>query len=173
MSCNLSQGFPIDCKDNVGGVKAVYIANKDNIATITEVSGVITGITMDAGTYFYKYDQIKETSNFAEAITTNVQNGTVFYAQTGEVVLNKLQTATRNEILLLAQATTCMIVQDNNGKYWLLGKQNGLDLTGGGSATGTAYGDRNGYTLTFTGSEQQLATEVQASVMVSGTLYTQ
>jgi hypothetical protein len=173
MACNLTQGFPIDCKDNVGGVKAVYIANKDNIATITEAAGVVTGITMDAGTYFWKYDQIKETSNFAEAITTNVQNGTVFYAQTIEVIVNKLQTNTRNEILLLAQATTSVIVQDNNNKYWLLGRQNGLDLTGGGSATGTAYGDRNGYTLTFTGSEQQLAIEVQAGVMVQGTLYDQ
>jgi hypothetical protein len=173
MACNLTQGFPIDCKDNVGGVKAVFIANKDNIATITEAAGVITGITMDAATFFYKYDQIKETSNFAETITTNVQNGTVFYAQSVEVILNKLQTNTRNEILLLAQATSCIIVQDNNNKYWLLGKQNGLDLTGGGSATGTAYGDRNGYTLTFTGSEQQLGTEVQASVMVQGTLWDQ
>lgn len=173
MACNLTQGFPIDCKDNVGGVKAVYIANKDNIASITEAAGVVTAISMDTGTYFYKYDQIKETSNFAEAITTNVQNGTVFYAQTVEVVLNKLQTNTRNEILLLAQATTCIIVQDNNSKYWLLGKSNGLDLTGGGSATGTAYGDRSGYTLTFTGSEQALAVEVQASVMVQGTLWDQ
>lgn len=168
MACNLTQGFPIDCKNNVGGVKAVYIANKENIASITETAGVITALTMDAGTDFYKYDQIKETSNFAEAITTNVQNGTVFYAQTIEVVLNKLQTNTRNEILLLSQATTCVIVEDNNGKYWLLGKVNGLDVTGGGSATGTAFGDRNGYTLTFTGSEPELAVEVSSATMASG-----
>jgi formyltetrahydrofolate synthetase len=168
MACNLTQGFPIDCKNNVGGIKAVYIANKENIATIVETAGVVTTLTMDAGTDFYKYDQIKESSNFAETITTNVQNGTVFYAQTIEVILNKLQTNTRNEILLLSQATTCVIVEDNNGKYWLLGKNNGLDVTGGGSATGTAFGDRNGYTLTFAGSEPELATEVSSSVMASG-----
>jgi hypothetical protein len=173
MSCILSQGFPIDCKDNVGGIKAFFIANKEDIATMTEVAGVITAITMDTGKYFYKYDQVKESSNFAEAVNTNVQNGTVFYGQTAEIVLNKLQTNTRNEILLLAQATTLIIAQDNNGKYWLLGKQSGLDLTGGGSATGTAFGDRNGYTLTFTGNEQALAQEVASGVIVEGTFWQQ
>jgi len=36
----------------------------------------------------------------------------------------------------------------------------GLDVTGGTAATGTTQGDRNGYTLTFTGAEKQLAPEV-------------
>jgi hypothetical protein len=71
----------------------------------------------------------------------------------------------RNEILLLAQNTLMAVVQDANNKYWLLGKLNGIDLTGGNAATGTAATDRSGYTLTFSGSEPALAPEVQASVI--------
>jgi hypothetical protein len=66
--------------------------------------------------------------------------------------------------LLLAQNTLVAVVKDNNGKYWYLGKQRGLDLTGGSAGTGTADGDRSGYTLTFTGAEPALAPEVNSTV---------
>ena len=157
MACALTQSYTLDCKDSIGGLKAVWFAAIEDIDTWTGASGTYTAVTMDAGKYFWKYDLVKESSNFAEAVNTNVQNGTVFYAQTLEIILNKLQVNTRNEILLLAKNRLVALVQDNNGKTWVLGEVNGLDLTGGGSATGTAFGDRNGYTLTFTGNEKELA----------------
>jgi hypothetical protein len=80
------------------------------------------------------------------------------------VVLNKLQTATRNEILLLAQNTLIAVVKDSNGVYWYLGKSRGLDLTAGTAGTGTAQGDRSGFALTFTGSEAELAPSVAQAV---------
>jgi hypothetical protein len=157
MACALTQSYTLDCKDSIGGLKAVWFAAIDDIASWTGSSGTYTGVTMDSSKYFWKYDLVKESSNFAEAVNTNVQNGTVFYAQTLEIILNKLQVNTRNEILLLAKNRLVALVQDNNDKIWVLGFSNGLDLTGGGSATGTAFGDRNGYTLTFTGNEKELA----------------
>lgn len=166
MACALTGNYILDCKDSVGGISAVYFTSLEDINTITEAAGVVTGITMDASKVFYKYDLVRESSNFAETITTNVQNGTVFYAQSMEIALNKLQVTTRNEILLLAKNRLVAIVVDNNGNKWILGKQNGLDITGGGSASGTAFGDRSGYTLTFTGSEKELASSVTAVVPV-------
>jgi hypothetical protein len=81
------------------------------------------------------------------------------------IVLNKLQANTRNEILLLAKNTLMAVVQDANDKYWLVGRYQGLDITGGTAATGTAQGDRSGYTLTFTGGEKELAPEVASGVI--------
>jgi len=167
MACALTQNYTLDCKDSVGGLKEVYLVALEDIDTYTETAGVISAITMDSGKHFWKYDLIKESSNFAEAINTNVQNGTVFYATTLEIILNKLQVNTRNEILLLAKNRLVAIVKDNNGNSWLLGKENGLDITGGGSASGTAFGDRNGYTITLTGNEKQLAYSVTATIPVS------
>lgn len=166
MPCQLTQGYLYDCKDNVGGIKKVWIASRDDVDQITETAGVVTAITM-ASNQFYLYDLVRESSNFAEAVNTNVQNGTIFFAQTCEIILNKMQVNTRNEIILLAQNRLCVIVEDNNGRYWLLGRKNGVDLTGGGSGSGTAYGDRNGYTLTFTGSEQELAPNVDPAVIAT------
>lgn len=157
MPCALTQNYTLDCKDSIGGLKEVYFAAVEDIDTWTGSAGTYTAVTMDMGKFFWKYDLVKESANFAEAINTNVQNGTVFYAQTLEIILNKLQVNTRNEILLLAKNRLVAIVKDNNDQSWVLGELNGLDITGGGSGSGTAFGDRNGYTLTFTGNEKELA----------------
>ena len=167
MACALTQGYTLDCKDSIGGLTTVYFAPWEDLATVTQASGVVTAITMDATKVFYKYELVKESSNFAEAVNTNVQNGTVFYTQTLEVILNKLQVNTRNEILLLAKNRLAVIAVDNQGDKWFLGVSYGLDLTGGGSATGTAFGDRSGYTLTFTGNEKELAPKVTAAIPVA------
>ena len=165
MACALTSGYTLDCRDSLGGVTEVYFIEAANVTATTEASGVITTLTKAAGKRFYKYEQVKDTSMMNQTITTNVQNGTVFYAQELSIILNKLQANTRNEILLLAKNNLLAVVQDGNDKYWLLGKVNGADLTGGNGATGTAFGDRNGYTLTFTGNEPALAPEVSSSII--------
>lgn len=167
MACALTQGYTLDCKDSIGGLKTAWLTPWEDLNVVTSALGVVTAITMDTSKVFYKYELVKESSNFAEAVNTNVQNGTVFYAQTLEVILNKLQVNSRNEILLLAKNRLAVIVEDNNGDKWFLGLGYGLDLTGGGSASGTAFGDRSGYTLTFTGNEKELAPKVTATIPVS------
>ena len=138
-----------------------------NVTGITAAAGIVTAITKAAGKKFYKYDLAKETSAFTETFTSSVQNGTFFYAQELSVVLNKLQTNVRNEILLLAQNNLLAIAEDKNGAYWLLGRLNGLDVTGGTAESGTASGDRSGYTITFTGQEKELAIAVNSGIIAA------
>ena len=165
MPCALTQGYTLDCKDSLGGIKAMWLINHANVTAVTEASGIVSAITKAAGKVFYKYELVKNTGSLTETITSSVENGTVFYAQELSVVLNKLQANTRNEILLLAQSTLMAVVQDANDKYWLLGRVTGVDVTGGTATTGTATGDRNGYTLTFTANEKQLAPEVNSGII--------
>jgi hypothetical protein len=167
MPCALTQGYVLDCKDSLGGMTEVLFIAKADVTSTTEASGVITAITKAAGKRFYSYALVKETANFVENINASVENGTVFYQQELTIVLNKLQANTRNEILLLAQSLLVAIAKDNNGKYWYLGKNNGLDITAGNSGTGTAIGDRSGYTLTFTGKEAALAPEVASGIITA------
>ena len=62
-----------------------------------------------------------------------------------------------------------VIVETNNGsvdgvgKFFYLGQENGLQLLSGTGATGTAFGDLNGYNLTFTGQEPEPAAEISGS----------
>jgi len=165
MACALTQGYTLDCRDSLGGIKAAWFISHANVTAVTEASGVVTAITKAAGKVFYKYQLVRNTSSVTENITASVENGTVFYAQELSIILNKLQANTRNEILLLAQNSLMAVFQDANDKYWLLGRVNGIDLTGGNGASGTAQGDRSGYTLTFSGGEKELAPEVASNVI--------
>lgn len=168
MPCALTQGFStFDCKDNVGGVKAVWFIGHSDVTAITEASGTVSAITKASGKVFYKYLLVRNTASFEQAIQGNIENGTVFFENTLTVILNKMQANTRNEILLLSRNTMMAVVEDQNGRYWLAGKLNGLDLLSGNAGTGTAAADRNGYTLTFTGSERELALEVASSVIAT------
>jgi len=164
MACALTQGYTLDCKDSLGGIVEVYFMASQDVASYTVSGGVMTALTKDTGKRFYKYELVKATSNFVENINASVENGTIFYQQELTVVLNKLQVNTRNEILLLAKNLLVAVAKDNNDKYWYLGLTRGLDITAGSSQSGTAEGDRSGYTLTFTAKEPELAPEVNSTV---------
>ena len=165
MACALTQGYTLDCRDSKGGVKEIYLIELENISSTTEASGVITVLTKATGKRFWKYSLIKNTSNSEEAINGSEENGTIFYTQTANIIINKLQTSVRNEILLLAKNRVVMVVTDRNGVSWMYGKENGLTLNAGSAATGTNFADRNGYTLTFTGMEGSLAPSVLSTVV--------
>lgn len=165
MACALTQGYTFDCKDNVGGLKAVWFISANDVASVTESSGLITAITKASGKVFYKYQLVRNTSSWTETIAGSTENGTVVYNQELLIVINKMQVSVRNEILLLAQNNLVAVIEDQNGKYWLAGRLNGLDLTAGTAGTGLAQSDRNGYSLTFTGGERALAPEVSSGII--------
>jgi hypothetical protein len=156
-NCALTSDYSFGCDVGAGGNKEAYFIEKENITGYTESSGTITAITKATGKIFRKYQLVLETSNWTETITGNRQNGTNFYAQAGTVIINKQQVAVRNEIMLLAKNQLVAVVKDNNGFFKLYGRDDGLMLLGGTADTGTAWADRNGYTLNFTGNERELA----------------
>lgn len=164
MACALTQGYQIDCKDSLGGLVEVYFMNWHDLVSVTETAGVITALTKATGERFWKYELVKSTASFTENLNASVENGTIFYQQELTIIINKLQVNMRNEILLLAQSLLVAVAKDGNGKFWMLGRTRGLDVTTGSAATGVAEGDRNGYTLTFTGKEKYLAPEVSSGV---------
>ncbi|CAB5218026.1 hypothetical protein UFOVP208_40 [uncultured Caudovirales phage] len=165
MPCSLTQNYNLDCRDSVGGLKEVYFIETPNITAITEASGVVTAITKTSGTKFYKYQLVKQTSMFEDALTVNEENGTLYSAQKLSIVLNKMQANTRNEILLLGKNLITAIAADRNGKYFLLGATNGLVVKTAKGETGTKMGDRNGYLIEFDGSEPLMAQEVSSSII--------
>jgi len=142
----------------------VYFIERGAVTSISEASGVVTGLTKAPGKRFWKYELPKETGSLTENMTGNIQNGTVFYASELKIVVNKLNVTIRNEIKLLAQATMIAVAKDNNGKYWLIGRTSGIDLTTGVLGTGTAFGDRSGFDMTFSGSEPEPMLEVNSTV---------
>lgn len=165
MSCALTQGYNLDCRDSVGGVKEVYISELGNITAAPVTSGTITSITMVTGSQFRKYQLQPQTASFEDAIQTNSANGTIFYEPSFTMTIRKLQASLRNEIRLLAQNKLALIVLDRNGKYWALGFTNGMELQNSKVMSGKAMGDFNGYELAFKGAEELPACEVSGSLI--------
>lgn len=169
MSCDITSGFTLGCRDNTGGIKNLYILS----GSITSVVDVSEGLieTISGSGEFYKFELFRQTSDFSEAISATPENGTVFYEQSVNAVFFKLQSATRNQVKVLAQNPNLkVIVETNNGsedgigRYWLLGEENGMQLLSGTGATGTSFGDLSGYSLTFTGQEPSPSSEISGSL---------
>lgn len=165
MACALTSGYTLDCRDSIGGIVEIYFIEAGNVSSITEASGVVTTITKASGKVFRKYEQDQDTAFFVENLNSNVQNGSLFYQQELTIVCNKMQTATRNELLLLNKNRLIAVAKDANGAYWLLGKTRFLHATAGNSGSGTASGDRNGYTFTYTALEPSLAPSVDSTII--------
>lgn len=158
-------GIARDCQANVGGIKAVYMANFEDVDTVTVTTDEVSGITMVASKKFYAYYFNPQTSNFVTNINANRENGTLFFETVLSLVFQKQDAAKRLEVNALAQAGLMAIVQDNNDNYWLLGKDEPLLMTSGAAPTGTARADRNGYEMEFTDAQMQMPYTVDPSIV--------
>ena len=154
MSCDLSLGRLEVCKDSVGGLKNVYFVNYGELGAITYDVTNTDAIDAVAGTPdAYKYE-LKGASTFTQNINSSRENGTTFYEQVLELTFKKLTVKDHKELKLMAYGRPNVIVEDNNGNFFLAGLKHGCEVTGGTIVTGGAMGDLSGYTLTLTAQEQ-------------------
>tara|TARA_R110000744_G_scaffold282139_1_gene393905 strand:- start:1157 stop:1726 length:570 start_codon:yes stop_codon:yes gene_type:complete len=160
MACTaLSKGRGLDCNRVSGGVKYIYFGVYDQFSPLPLVaSSEITDIEMGANA-LYRYTVPRGSTTVNEAITGSTENGTLFYTPTVNMVLNRLTKEDQNEIKLLGQTQVIVFAQLNaqlaNGHDVIvgLGVTNGMSMNAGSADSGAAFGDRNGYTLTFDGLE--------------------
>lgn len=165
--CAIINGDELDCRNSVGGIEEIYVTEFQNKNTLTETSGIITAFTLLSGKRFWTYQLEKENAEATETAQVSVENGTVFFDQSINVTLKKWTAAKRNKVNLLQQNRVMIIAKYRTGTYVLYGKTAGLDLTVIESKSGKAYGDLNGFTLTFTGKEPNLAPELTSSLITT------
>ena len=166
MACtSLTKGRGLDCNRVSGGVKYIYFGVYDQFTAPIDGTGIavtnseITDIEMGAGTGLYRYTVPRGSTTANETITGSTDNGTYFLTPQVSMVLNRLTKEDQNEIKLLGQTQVVIFAQLNaqlaNGHDVIigLGVTNGMSLNAGSADSGAAFGDRNGYTLTFDGLE--------------------
>ena len=154
MSCEISLGRLEGCKDQIGGLKAIYFVNFGDAESWTvadEAISAISATTPDA----YKYD-LRGNSSFDQSLTSSRENGTTFAEQTLVVSLKKQDAATNKEVKLLAYGRPHILIEDNNNSIFVMGEDYGSEMNAT-TSTGTAMGDKSGYELTFTATEKGLA----------------
>lgn len=169
MSCFITSGEQLGCSDSIGGIKKVYIVG--NGGTVTgytyDADGAITGATSTSGTTLYGFALKRGVSSLTQTLQKSFENGTVFFEQVLNIVLYKYDQEKRNKLKVLSQNDTLQIIAiDQNDTQYLLGQVNYSYLSGGDVTSGTALGDRNGFSLSFT------AQEFEPARVIDGTLAT-
>ena len=170
MACsNLTAGILDLCNDGFGGIEKIFLANGP-VQSFTETAGVVSDIVVGGSSVvpadFFVFEVPRQTSAVNEVITPTQENGTVTYQQDLTMIFNQMQAEKRNQILLMAQATTMVAVaKDGNGKYWSIGLEFGAYMSAGTATSGTAYADRSGYEITISGMEKTPMFEVNGSII--------
>lgn len=168
-NCTTLAGITLDCRDNVGGIETVFIENVETSLAVSATAGVaavadvlIDTVALDATlSSMDVYECVKQTGMLEETGTFSDENGTVFFTSVATAVFNKLDGAKLNELYELAvSAKLVVIVKDNNGKFWMVGNDRGAVATSSTEGTGTAYGDRNGISMSFTGIDNTPMVEI-------------
>lgn len=158
MACAITSGYAIGCRDSIGGASAYWIMEQSNLSSVAEASGVVTGLTKATGKRYWKFNIPRATGSSTDTGTGSVENGSLFFTHEVKFPLNRRDADVRNTLIVLAKNNGLSIVEkDANGSYWLYGRENGLDLLASVGGSGTAPGDRNGWDLTFTGTEKEPA----------------
>ena len=173
MACNITRGRLIDCKDSIGGLKAIYICKSYNnnisaVATINTTEMNPAGFATWSGqsgsaTTVFKYDLVPNLSSMTVNIQSDNANGTTFFNQTLSVTLQKIDHDMTNELRLMAYSRSQIFVQDENDNVFLLGIDGGCYVTGGTVITGTAKGDLTGYTIEWGAEEKNALVQLPAS----------
>lgn len=176
MSCTQTlKGLSKDCAASMGGIKNAWIANFEDVVSVTVTDNQIATITMgdDGATppvpyKFKKYAFRRGTGNFASTLNVDAAAG-VNYVST-EIVLqfSRMETAKRLEMAALALGELALIVEDSNGNFWYFGFDEPVSASAGDGQTGTARTDGNRYQITLQDNSQSWPYMIKDSSVISG-----
>jgi len=173
-SCFISEGYSLDCRNaSTGGLKSVWLLGDSGNTISAWAENVDEAITSISGSgTFYKFELVKESSSFSEAIEVNTTAQSVVFVPTLAINLPKLDQGLRNLFQnLVAQNNIFAIVKDNNNRYFSVAFQNGALVESGSIQTGTAYGDLNGLSaLTIVGGEPNASQEIVVTTTLAAVM---
>lgn len=170
MACLITiAGITLDCESSLGGIKQVWITQYDNVksATVDDETNQISAITLEADAKWYNYQFRKGTGSLTSTLNVDETAGTNYVSNELALVFTKMETKKRIEIAALSIGQLVVVVEDSNGKYWFLGKDDYVSASAGTGVTGTAKGDQNAYTLTLATDSESYPYELSAEAIQS------
>jgi hypothetical protein len=154
MACDITSGRILDCKDSVGGIKAVYIGNYLDMPNQANWAAASNDtVTAIGAQTFFEFELRPELSSLTVNYNSDPSTGTTFFEQVLSLTFQKLTATDIADIRLLCQGRPNIWVLDNSDNCWLIGAEHGCNVTGGSLQTGVAMGDLVGFTMDFTAKE--------------------
>ena len=161
MACAITGGYAIECTESVGGVETVYLIENSNLydasgnSRVTSASGVVSALTKDSGTRFWRFEVPRGTASATNSITSTIENGTFYFTHEVKFPINSRSATIRNIVTTLAKNRLTFVLVEGDGSARMYGKEFGLQMSGTEAGSGVALADRNGYMLTFTSMERE------------------
>ena len=165
MACTaLIHGRGLDCNRISGGIKFVYFGVYDQFTAPIETTGLpvtageVTDLEMGSND-LYRYTMPLGVASLTDTIVGSRENGSIYYTPSLSVILNRLTKEDQNQIKLLGATKLVCFAQLNatlpsgTDVIVALGVTNGMELNAGTMDSGSDWGSRGGYTLTFDGME--------------------
>ena len=161
-------GIGLTCSNTIGGIRAVYIANRGDVTAATIEDEVITALTLAESAKFHKYMFRKNSaSNMVSTKGGDDAAGTYSITTNVAMTFAMMDTEKRVEMDALSIGQFLVIVEDRNGKYWMpiLPTEDYMSASAGEGNTGSTTTEANQYTITLTGEANHYPYEVEAAAM--------
>jgi hypothetical protein len=174
MSCAITGGYVIQCRDAVGGVEIVYLIENSALydasgisRVLTDGSGTVSAMTKATNKRFWKFEVPRATAMATNGITASQEMGTLYYTHEVSFPINTRNATIRNIVTTLAKNRLTFVLKEGDNTYRMYGKEFGLFLDSTEAGSGTALGDRNGYMLKFSSMEREDFLIVPASIALT------
>lgn len=164
MACNTLTSILKSCDNNIGGITSIYINDQD---AITGPIVVTDWVVTDFGTLvdqFVPFEFRRNTGMYTEEAAIDLVNGSSFVTQTITLIFHRREASKSKAIKILGegQRDLALVVGDANGKYWYFAN---AQLTAVAEGSGTAKADGSKYSITFVSEAENLAFEVDATII--------
>jgi hypothetical protein len=165
MACTTLTSILKGCDSNIGGITSILINDQENVDT--SLIDVTNYVITDFGTLadpFIPFEFRRNTGMYTEEAAIDLVNGSSFYTQTVTLIFHRREAAKSKAIKILGegQRDLALVVGDANGKYWYFPK---AQLTAVTEGSGTAKADGSKYSVTFVAENEQLAYEVDSTII--------
>jgi hypothetical protein len=158
------QGIDFDCNANLAGIKNVWLTYYEDATVDMDTSAHTATVTLGSGVNWYKYSFARNSSSLNSTLTKDDANGTRYYTNTLTLVFNKLTTVKHLEVMALAAEKLIALVEDNNGKVWVVGADSYVSGVSEEVGTGASADDRSGYNVTIEGTSAYLPFEYSGTL---------
>lgn len=169
MACLISlKGITLDCQPSLGGIKRVWITQYSDVkSVVVGEDNKIESITLEAEAVWYEYQFRKATGSLTSTLNVDESAGVNYVSNELSLVFTKMETTKRIEIAALSIGQLAVVVEDSNGHYWFLGKDDYVSASAGTGVTGIAKGDQNAYTLTLSTDSDSYPYELSATAIAA------
>lgn len=169
MACLISlKGITLDCQPSLGGIKRVWITQYSDVkSVVVGDDNMIESITLEGEAQWYEYQFRKATGSLTSTLNVDESAGVNYVSNELSLVFTKMETLKRIEIAALSIGQLAVVVEDSNGHYWFLGKDDYVSASAGTGVTGTAKGDQNAYTLTLSTDSDSYPYELSAEAIAA------